>query len=310
MSTFISLLKREFWEHKRIIMWPPAVMAFIAIGLAISFLIYIGSDATLRADDNFLAPKLTVDQRAGFATAAVFVSSGVFLGICGLTALYYLAGALYNDRKDRSILFWKSLPTTELQTIFSKLITGMLAFPAFAMLFAAVTVIACYCILSIFALFLDDHVISIAFSETGVSLSEIINGIGVLGTMTFHTTILSIPLFCYLLFISSISRRSPIFFAILPYIVIQITFPIWGALIGRDHWLITFFVDYYSLTPDLFADLEEHLDTQLGSTAYGHTKTTGLVNTLSAIEFWIMMVISGGLLWATTILRKRSGDLA
>ena len=310
MNTFVALIKREFWEQKHIIIWPPAVVAFIGTGLTISLLISFVSNGTLTVNGSLQGIELAADQRVAFASATVLVTSGVFLGICGLTALYYLAGALYNDRKDRSILFWKSLPTTELQTIFSKLVTGMLVFPAFAIAFTAATVVIGYGVLSIATLFLDDHIISAIVSSVGLSFSGLMDGIGILCAITFHMAILSIPLFCYLLFISAVSRRSPIFFAMIPFIVISITAPIWGKLISGDHWLIMFFADYFALAPNALMSFDDHIKTSFGHTILEYNDLASLGSTLSAIEFWIMMAISGGLLWAATILRKSSSELS
>lgn len=314
MNTFLALMKREFWEHKRILIWPPAIVAIIAIGLTISSLIISASAQSdvffgfQQVDPEFSA--FTDEQRAMITAASVVLTSNLFLGICGLTALYYLAGSLYNDRKDRSILFWKSMPVTEIQTVFSKLLTGMLLFPVFAIAFTIVSIILCHGVLLIFSLFLEGHIVDVLTSELGFSFSGFMKGIGNVGITALHTIIYLIPLFCYLLFVSSISKRSPILFALIPYIALLIISPILLRYVSPDNWLIAFFNNYLEMAPNPFSELDLQSSTQSGEPVSNHIWSAKIGALLSTMEFWIMMAISAGLLWATVLLRKSSGDLS
>jgi ABC-2 type transport system permease protein len=46
-----------------------------------------------------------------------------------IVGLFYCLGALYDDRRDRSILFWKSLPISDTDTVVSKLLTVLVVAP-------------------------------------------------------------------------------------------------------------------------------------------------------------------------------------
>jgi len=57
------------------------------------------------------------------------LSSYPFLMMSLVVAVNYLLGSMFNERKDRSILFWKSMPVSDGLTVLSKLLTGGLVVP-------------------------------------------------------------------------------------------------------------------------------------------------------------------------------------
>jgi len=63
---------------------------------------------------------------------AMFVSIGtLFLLVMTFVIFFYLLDALYSERKERHILFWKSMPVSDTETVISKVITASLVIPAF-----------------------------------------------------------------------------------------------------------------------------------------------------------------------------------
>jgi ABC-2 type transport system permease protein len=65
------------------------------------------------------------------------VSIGLFFVL-----FFYLLGALYDDRRDRSVLFWKSLPITDTATVLSKVLSAALVAPILALLIGTVAYLA------------------------------------------------------------------------------------------------------------------------------------------------------------------------
>src|SRR5215510_8230307 len=71
------------------------------------------------------------------------------IGISGITMIqmvalaimvfFYLLDSLLAERKDRSILFWKSLPISDAEVVTSKVLTGLVVTPAYVLLLSAVT---------------------------------------------------------------------------------------------------------------------------------------------------------------------------
>jgi ABC-2 type transport system permease protein len=134
------LLRREFWEHKGAMLWAPAIVAGLLVvltagALAVSLLhpgvhvgVFVGENALDHASAADL-PAGTVPLAAR-AAASVYILAGMPLfGILAGVAFFYCLGALYDERRDRSILFWKSLPVSDGMTVLSKAATALVVAP-------------------------------------------------------------------------------------------------------------------------------------------------------------------------------------
>ena len=56
-----------------------------------------------------------------------------------IVVFFYLLDSLLAERKDRSILFWKSLPVSDTEVVLSKLATALVVAPVFVLLVSSVT---------------------------------------------------------------------------------------------------------------------------------------------------------------------------
>jgi ABC-2 type transport system permease protein len=115
MNTSTWLIRREFWENRAI--WViPAVFGALLILAALFGQVSI--------------PKLTSPAEMHEAAGAFQVIVGVmFYAVMSVYATWYLLDCLYADRRDRSILFWKSLPISDARTVLIKLLVGMILIP-------------------------------------------------------------------------------------------------------------------------------------------------------------------------------------
>ena len=148
MKNIFWLIRREFWEHKAELLWAPLMismfflllMAWWAFGQ--NYLGFVGSitinNSQITAGDIIDPNKweaLTATIKAG-----VLLAAGIQLSITSLIGFSYSANCLSDERRDRSVLFWKSLPTSDLQTIGAKAITASLLIPAISMGILAVAI--------------------------------------------------------------------------------------------------------------------------------------------------------------------------
>ena len=141
MTTFAWLLKREYWEHRGGFLRAPAVTALIFLTLTLMGLITL--ELTARRF-NFNISNLHLDQLLENIVNhnVVQVNTGIDIALLSLGSpigvvlffvlFFYLLGALYDDRRDRSVLFWKSLPLSDTQTVLSKVVSAALVAPALA----------------------------------------------------------------------------------------------------------------------------------------------------------------------------------
>ncbi len=148
MSNMKWLLKREFWEHKGGIFWTPIFTGGIYLGLMLMALV-VGQLSVNRAhikinnlNLNELTSKLTADQlthvHAG-TELSLYMIAGLIGVVLFFVLFFYCLGSLYDDRRDRSVLFWKSLPISDRATVASKAATALLVAPALATAAAIIT---------------------------------------------------------------------------------------------------------------------------------------------------------------------------
>jgi ABC-2 type transport system permease protein len=115
MNTSTWLVRREFWENRAIWMIP-AVFGALLILAALFGQVSI--------------PKLNSPAEMHEAAGAFQVIVGaMFYVVMSVYATWYLLDCLYADRRDRSILFWKSLPLSDARTVLIKLLVGMILIP-------------------------------------------------------------------------------------------------------------------------------------------------------------------------------------
>ena len=114
-------VRRELWEHSSIYIAPLITAAVLLCGFAINS---IGLPRRRRA-------VLLLDplQQRIHIGGAYDVAIGMLMLTALLVWLFYCLDALYGERRDRSILFWKSLPVSDLTTVLSKAIIPILLLP-------------------------------------------------------------------------------------------------------------------------------------------------------------------------------------
>lgn len=139
IKTLMALFQRESWEHPNLIWRIPVGLLILNVALAIGSvafgLQYFGTE-NFRFEFN--SQDLSFDQGGpGQAAATFFLMSFFLLG--QMVAFGYLLSALYEERKDRSILFWKSLPVSDFQVVLSKALMGLMVIPGLYFLLAMLT---------------------------------------------------------------------------------------------------------------------------------------------------------------------------
>lgn len=120
-KTLPLLIRREFWEHKAFLIAPAIVAAICIFGA-------IFTTNELHIVGNHVDPDW-LKHRDMIVAVALSTMSFPFGIVMGIVILFYLLDSLYADRKDRSILFWKSLPLSDTSTVAAKVITAVVVVP-------------------------------------------------------------------------------------------------------------------------------------------------------------------------------------
>ena len=134
-STLVTLVRREFWEYRVLWLGPLVAAALVALA-AISA--HVNFDFT-HEHSSKLAMLLSPAGRLGVSTFVQWVLSLPLYLIMLFVLSYYLLDCLSAERRDRSILFWKSLPVSDGLTVASKLLTAFVVVPLGVFLLAMVT---------------------------------------------------------------------------------------------------------------------------------------------------------------------------
>ncbi len=211
-----ALLKREVWEHRSIWMTPAVIALVITLG-TLTGLLSISNYAEV-VDMGIVGAQNVDDMaiRAGL-TAAFSVITGIFAVGAGIVMIFYSLDSLYSERKDKSILFWRSLPITDAETVVSKLLTAVVVIPAVAL---AGTFAAHLIFMVVSSLWImweggnPGHLIWRAAPVFDVWAS---------GILTAYTvTIWLSPFIGWFLFVSAYTKRSPLLMAFLPLIILPL----------------------------------------------------------------------------------------
>ncbi|HWU75486.1 MAG TPA: hypothetical protein VN043_03195 [Rhodanobacter sp.] len=142
------LVKREFWEHRGSFLWAPVITGSVVLLLSLMGIITaevfrMRSGVHINGIDfNAITAHMDADALTSLGNAfdLSIMSPAVLIGIVMFVVIFfYCLGSLYDDRRDRSILFWKSMPIADRDTVLSKVACATLLAPAIAVVTSIVT---------------------------------------------------------------------------------------------------------------------------------------------------------------------------
>lgn len=182
LTTMQWLLRREVWEHKGMVMWTPAVVAAVVLAMVLGALL-MGHNLTLTMDGhavllrNHLAEQMAIPgAKQDFARAAsdMYVALGAPLYLeLGILVFFYCLGALHDDRRDRSVLFWKSLPLSDHMTVLSKAALALLVTPVVTLLAATALSVSVILLACTFAAFQGVNLFGPLLGSSGFYLAPL-----------------------------------------------------------------------------------------------------------------------------------------
>jgi ABC-2 type transport system permease protein len=193
MSRLVWMVRREIWEHKAIWVAPLIVLACLLL-LTFRSITIGGTDPAALVGHSM--------KIYGGLVAAVFL-------VMGIIAFFYALDSLYADRRDRSVLFWKSLPLSDAETVLAKFVVAIVVIPLIAAL-AGVVAQALFMVQDPLQLIADDGVVKNVRLSVDARIFQ-------LGPVLFLCAMLwYAPLVGYLMLVSAWAPRSPFLWAILP----------------------------------------------------------------------------------------------
>ena len=134
-----ALVKREVWEHRSLYV-TPAVVGLVMVLVLLTGLVFASAYQEMIDLSIFGAQNVVGDaeRRAGMF-ALLLSNTAPFLFAGMILTIFYCLDSLYAERKNKSILFWRSLPITDAETVISKFLTAAVAIPVIAFVVIVVT---------------------------------------------------------------------------------------------------------------------------------------------------------------------------
>jgi len=200
---------RELWEIRSIYIAPLAAAAVILAGFLIST---IHLAHKMRA-----ALALSPAQQNQAIQQPYTFAEDVLMGTLLIVAVFYCLDALYGERRDRSILFWKSLPVSDLTTVLAKASIPVLILPLVTFV---VTVVTQWIMALLSTVVLLGSGLSAATLWNHLPLFQM--WLGLFDHLVGFHGLWYAPFYCWMLLVSAWARRAPFLWAALPPLAIGV----------------------------------------------------------------------------------------
>ena len=297
---FMVLVRRELWEHRSLV-WAPLAMALTIIVLSlVSGVMNGGVDIRLGGEQ---LPEPFSDpgkQRGMFAMLmAGLVLPQLLVGF--VVVFFYLLDCLFTERRDRSILFWKSLPVSDTKTVLSKLFVALVAVPLWVWALSLVVGLVVFGVVA--ATVSGTPAAGLGAWHGGIWLAVQASMLGKLAIAALWY----LPVAGWLLLVSVLAKRAPFVWATLPFLVLSIAERTalgtqWvGSLVARRLFgfgeEVSFSVTRSTTETSALGE----------SITRSHSMTTEFP-LLTGVELWLGVAVGAGLVYAAIRLRRRSDD--
>jgi ABC-2 type transport system permease protein len=282
---FYWSVRKELWENRSLYIAPVMVAAVVLLGMIASS----RHLPKLRQNALLLDP---VHRRAAIEMP-YDIAAMVILVTAFIVAVFYCLDALHSERRDRSILFWKSLPVSDLTTVLSKATIPLVVLPA--VVFGIIVITQFIMMLISSVVLMPSGLSGTTWANYNLFQQSII--------LLYSLVVLPLwqaPIYGWLLLVSGWARRATFLWAVLPLIMIQI------------FEKITFGTSY-------FTSLLRHRLTGFAAEAFDfHGRSHPVVDSLSQLTatryltssgLWLGLVVAAVFIFAAVRLRRYQGPI-
>ena len=296
---FFWSVRRELWEHRSLYLAPMVVAAVLLLAMI------VGAFKLPPAIAMF--DPLSANKQRELGAAPYAVVALILVVTAMVVALFYCLDALFGERRDRSVLFWKSMPVSDRTAVLAKVAVPMLVVPMF--LFALITATQ--------LVVLVGHVL--LWAVKGLSVGNLLQrlpfadmSLGV-AHMVITLAIWYAPVYAWLLLVSAWAQRSPLAWAVVPWIAITAIEQLMFRTSYMAKWLRDRFFGGFDAafsTREPLADLAQKMQQNGATNVHGAEYTPDVMRFLSNPETWLGIAIAVALIAATIWLRRRQESQA
>ena len=310
MRSFLALIRREWLEHKVGFVVAPAVVALcvMLVGLTLvpnaheirvevaqgqSDRIALQSDASL----GHLVANMLLDV-SGSTDTELQLRMSYLLQVIALpfywvlltVSIFVVSGSLYDERRDRSILFWRSMPVSDPAAIGTKLL--FVAYVAPLATWLAVMLVQVVAV-ALFASFAEEGLGTRIWMQ-----SDLLGAWGRLAFGFLSYGLVMSPLFAWLLLVSSWARKSPMLFVLVVPILLVV---LERVFFGSDR--VGSFIGWVLQMPCL---PRGELVGQFPNYSVSATSLNDQLGVLVSGHFWVGLALAIVLLVLTVHSRQRN----
>ena len=298
MNALKALIRRELQEHKWGFVYLPWIVgAFMSL---VVVLVYLGLtevntenfkfSTDVFADSEVVQSmnEATFDQRREAIRAGLLVLGFPLVIALGFAVLAYSLSTFFDERKDKSIIFWRSLPVSDSFTVFSKLIVALVVAP-----------------LLVIPALLFLHLVSVTAGSIYFAVSDIVpftwawqaypwlDWIRVIFSLWMQT-LWTLPIITWIMLAGAYSRK-PVVAAILPPVVVVL---VEGVSLSSSVFLDSLFerVQPWSRASSFPKEYE----------SLGVAELSDIPLLFGMTEFWVGILISSVFIYLTIYFRSKS----
>ena len=286
---FYWSVRRELWENRSIYIAPLVAAGVVVLGSALTAFSLPGRRR--------LALLLDPTRQRAAVEMPYDIAAMMIMFTAFIVGIFYSLDALHGERRDRSILFWKSLPVSDLIAVLAKAFVPLAILPLFSFVIAQVTQFALLLISSL-------ALLPSGLSNTTWQLLPFFRLSGILFYGLITSALWEAPIYGWLLLVSGWARRATFLWAVLP----------WLALCALEK--IAFNTSYFSSM--LVNRLTGSFEQAFTIVRYPHGAVVPMVDRLTRLDplkfltspgLWIGLVVAAAFLAATIRLRRYRGPL-
>jgi ABC-2 type transport system permease protein len=243
------------------------------------------------------APAVGPERAVTIFVGTQMVFTTLLFALMSVVVFFYLADCLYAERKDRSILFWKSLPVSDSVTVLSKALVALVAMPVAIWALALVTNLLVFVILHVRFHDLAQHFVQ---WDTGAWLR-------LYAWLFVDILVIALwyaPIAAYQLLLSAWARSSVLVWTLLPPLAL-----VFGERMIFKTWYVGRFL-IYRLGAGLFTGPPPNFDVGPG-TRGGVAESLDRMNMLPAlgnVNLWIGVAVAIVLVLAAIRIRRYRDD--
>ena len=277
---FYWSVRRELWESRSIYIAPLVVAALFLLGFLIS---------TRSLPRKFVELSALDPARQATRLAIPFeVAAMALIVISFIVGMFYCLGALHNERRDRSVLFWKSLPVSDLTVVLSKAFVPMAILPAVTFVVALATNV-------IMLVWSTLVLLANGLSVTALWSVPLLQMEGVLFYALVVLALWHAPIYGWLLLVSGWAKRAPFLWAVLPPAGLCL---VEGVAFESSHIA-------HTISQRLFGVGDQAFDLNAPGVALEPLRALDPVRFLSSPDLWLGLVVAAGFTAGAVWLRRR-----